>query len=107
MTFLTGQTNEISTINSTTAVLTNDQQYTGSYENVSQFKSITIVISSDVASKISGVTVTFSTDNSGSNSIAQSFTYFGGLAASFDFPVIAKYFKINYTNGSPLKIILL
>ena len=100
MTYLTNTRRIISSNNGSTSVLTSNSSYTGTYENVSEYESITVSINSDVDSENCGVILYFSDDNMGTHKVNNTFTYFSGQPYVQDFAVTGNFFKLVYTNGS-------
>lgn len=90
----------LSSKNTTTTLLTTNQTYVGTYEDVSTYQSITLSIISDVDSLSNGVVITFATDNLGTNSITKKYTHYGGISTVLNIPILGKYFKITYTNNN-------
>lgn len=87
----------ISVGNSTTATLSSNSTFTGFYEDVSDYSSITINIFSNVASASNGLILQFSSD--GTN-LDNSIYYTSDLGGEcFVHPCIAKFFRVVYTNG--------
>ena len=89
----------ISTGNSSTATLAGDAVFTGTGEDVSNYASLSVVYSSDVAAAASGLSMEFSQDNTNWDA-----KLIGDLGAkTFDVHSLrptAKFFRIVYTNGS-------
>lgn len=99
MTFIPSLTAEISTSNSTSSTLTSSQTFTGTSNDVLEYGSISVTSYSNVDSSLSGLSVEFSSD--GSNwDITFKRSCVGGVAFSESFPVMNKYFRVLYTNGS-------
>lgn len=94
----TNQFRQISTGNSTTTTLSGNASFTGSFEDVSDYSSMTCTIYSNVASATSGLVLQFSTDGTNVD-YTQSYT----VPANGDVHVVsafARYFRVIYTNGS-------
>jgi hypothetical protein len=95
----TGSVNVISTANSTTANLANDAVYTGTGEDVSAYNAVTILVDSSHDSATDGMTFQFSSDDSNYSDV-NTYTYTAADGARrFQFPVVAQYFRVVYTNG--------
>lgn len=95
----TGQSNTISTNNSTTSTLTASSNFTGTADDVSEYTTVTIQVDASHDSATDGMTFEFSNDNSNWDDV-YTFTYTASEGARrFQFPVTAQYFRCNYTNG--------
>ena len=91
--------NMISTNNSTTATLGISGNFTGTGDDVSDFSTVTIQLDSSHDSATDGMTFEFSTDDTNwDDSFLFTYTAADG-ARRFTFPVTAKFFRVNYTNG--------
>jgi hypothetical protein len=97
-------TGDISTVNSTTTVLdpAGVNVFTGTGEDVKDYKSIGISIIASHDSATNGLTFQFSSDNTNWDKV-HSFTYTGGTGKFFNMPVESRYFRIVYTNGGTLQ----
>ena len=92
-------TGDISTNNSTVAVLGSGGVFTGTADIVTDYKSIGIIVKASHASATSGMTFQFSPD--GTNwDIVHSFTLSATTGTFYNIPVEAKYFRIVYTNSA-------
>ncbi len=97
-----GVANLIDTNNSTTSTLGIGGTFVGTGTDVSTYTAVTITISTDQDSAASGMKFQFSTDNINWDD-SYDFAYdvsVNGPSRRFQFPVTAKYFRFNYTNGS-------
>lgn len=93
------EANAISTDNSTTTPLGISGNYTGTGEDVSQCATVTVIIDSSHDSATDGMTFEWSPDNTNWDE-AHLFTYTAADGGRhFQLPVVAQYFRINYTNG--------
>lgn len=88
----------ISTNNSTTTPLGVSGTFVGTGDDCQGFSAVTIQLFSDVASATDGMTFEFSTDNTNWDD-SYAFTLAAGEARRFQFPVTARYFRVNFTNG--------
>lgn len=96
---LVDEPNLVSTNNSTSATLGISGNYTGTADDVSDYSAITIQVDSSHDSSAGGMIFEWSTDNSNwDDSYAFTYTAADG-ARRFQFPVTARYFRVNYTNG--------
>lgn len=91
-----GSANYVSTLNSTTTLLTSDNIFTGTSEDVTIFSSVTISIFSDVSGVLE---IQFSSDNSNWDHIV-SVNISGNTSLSKTVQCTSTYFRIKYTNGS-------
>lgn len=97
----TNQFRNISIGNSTSIPLSANSIFTGSWEDVSDYSSIVCTIYSNVGSSTNGKSLQFSSD--GIN-IDNATTYTTPiLGDTHVIPVISRYFRIVYTNGSTLQ----
>ena len=88
----------ISTVNSTSIPLGIDGVFTGVSEDTEFFGVIGIQVFSDKASATNGLSVEFSTD--GINwDVTDTNTVALNTGITYNFPCIAKYFRVVYTNG--------
>lgn len=93
--------NTVSTGNSTTTQLGAGATFTGAWENVLAYSSITVTAITDQVSASNGAVIQFSPD--GSTITRQSFTTVNPVPTyglSFSFNREEKYFRLLYTNGS-------
>lgn len=91
--------NTVSTANSTTTPLTAGATWTGTFEEVSNYASISVLLKSDVASATNGTQIQFSDDGTNVKRTV-AFTYTGGTNGEyFSIPVEAKYMRGRYING--------
>lgn len=92
--------NIISSGNSTTTLLTANQTFTGTWEDVSPYATITVTGLVDQNSAANGAQLQFSND--GSTVLRTAFSTI--VASGFGFPLVipveARYFRIVYTNGT-------
>jgi len=88
----------VSLINTTSIPLTAYQVYNGEYEDISNFTSITILISSDASSIKNGIEITFSTDGI-TEQYKKIYTYTKNQPFVEILTSITKYYKIVYKNG--------
>jgi hypothetical protein len=91
--------NLISSNNSTTSLLGISANFTGTGDDVSGFTSVTITVYADQASAADGMKFQFSTDNSNWDDSYDFTLENAGDTRRFQFPVTARYFRLNYTNG--------
>jgi hypothetical protein len=88
----------ISTNNSTTSLLGIDANFTGTGDDCSGYSSVTITLFADQNGATDGMKFQFSTDNTNWDD-TYSFTMTASETRRFQFPVTARYFRLNYTNG--------
>lgn len=91
--------NVISTDNSTTTPLGISGNYTGTGEDVSQCSTVSIIIDSSHDSATDGMTFEFSTDDTNWDEVHLHTYIAADGSRHFQLPVIAQYFRVNYTNG--------
>lgn len=84
---------------STQATRNANIQYTTDTIDVLEFTSITISVSSDVDSAMSGVSIQFSTDGSDWHE-TDTYTYYADSMKTWTVQRVARYFRVVYTNGS-------
>jgi hypothetical protein len=87
----------VSTDNSTTANLGGAATYTGTWEDCSDYSSITVVASADVAGTLY---VDFSTDNSTADRTVQLSDGTDGSFGIHTLIVVAQYFRVRVINGA-------
>ena len=93
---------KVSTLNSTAGVLDAGLVFTGTGEDVSDFKSIGINVIAPHASATDGMTFQFSSDNVNWDKV-HSFTLSAATATFYNIPVEAQYFRVVFTNGGTLQ----
>lgn len=89
----------VSALNSTSSLLLANQTFTGTSEDVLQYGVINIVVRSDVSSATDGLKFLFSTDNTNFYS-SDDYTILAGKFKTYSLAPVARYFKIQYTNGT-------
>jgi hypothetical protein len=91
--------NFVSEINSSKTALGSSATFTGGWEDVSNYTSITTIVRSNRASAADGIKWQFSTNRSNADNFAFA-TYAAGdtLTNSYTVPVKAKWFRVIYTN---------
>lgn len=89
----------VSTLNSTSTLLTANQTFTGTSEDVLQYGVINVVVRSDVQSATDGLQFLFSTDNVTFYS-SDEYTILAGKFKTYSLAPVARYFKIQYQNGT-------
>ena len=91
----------VSTDNSTITPLVGDANFTGDWEEITNFGVIVISITSDVASATDGLLVEFSSDGTIDGIISDDvFTVAAGAKKTFSFQAAAQFYRVIYTNGS-------
>lgn len=92
----------VSTSNSTAAVLGNGEVFTGTAEDVSNYKSIGISVIASHVSAADGMAFQFSPD--GTNwDIVHSFTLPAATGTFYNIPVEARYFRVVFTNSAVIQ----
>lgn len=99
MTFTTSLRPKISGENSTTTPLTAGSTFTGTSEDVSSYKSISINVKSDADSSDSGLKVQFSPDEVNWD-FQTVYKIFSNIATTETYLVRARYCRVIYINGS-------
>jgi hypothetical protein len=100
-----GSANQIDTNNSSTTQLDpgGTNEFVGTGTDVSQFSSVAVTVHSDEDSALDGMVFEFSMDGTNWD---DKYTFNLEEASSqtrrFQFPVTAKYFRVNYTNGTTI-----
>lgn len=97
-TISSGIESSVSTDNSTSTPLGAGGVYTGTYEDVTNFSSLTAVIETDQATATNGACVQFSDD--ASNLVREACQTLAAGSWFFSLPSDAKYVRIKYTNGA-------
>lgn len=88
----------ISIGNTTSNILLATSNYTGYFEDVSDYSSITTSVYSDVPSSSNGFLFQFSSDGSNVD-VSQSYTAKSGGYLQ-NFPIINRYIRVSYSNGN-------
>lgn len=92
----------LSTVNSTSTVLGGGATFTGTAEDVSKFRSVVVNAYASHASASNGLKLQFSSD--GTNwDIERAFTLAADDGEHYISPVLARYFRVVYTNGATLQ----
>jgi hypothetical protein len=95
----TAPDNFVSTINSTTSPLGSGASFApANGDDCRYYTSVTITLFADQDSATDGMTFEFSTDDTNWDD-SYDFTLSAGTTRRFQFPVTARYFRVNYTNG--------
>lgn len=95
--------NVVSSGNSSTVVLAGGAAFTGTGVECGQYASITVAMDASHDSATNGISMQFSTDNSNWDvAIARSYVA-SDDGASMVVPVLARYFRLVYTNGPTLQ----
>lgn len=94
-----GETNLVSTVNSSSAALLADQSFTGTGEDILAYGTIIVSVYSNVDSATGGLEFQFSTDNTNWFTTDQ-YTYDCNGKKSYTLQRTARYFRVKYTNGS-------
>jgi hypothetical protein len=89
----------VSTNNSTTTPLGISGNFTGTGDDCLGYTSVTVQLFADQDGSTDGMLFQFSTDNSNWDE-SNTFTYTASEGRSFQFPVHARYFRVNFTNGT-------
>ncbi len=90
-----------SVINSTSTNLAGGATFTGTAEDVSEFSTVMVSVYSSHASATDGLSVQFSSN--GTNwDLMDVFTIPATTGKSFSFGVVARYYRLVYTNGATL-----
>jgi hypothetical protein len=97
-----GQKGVISTLNSTSIPLSGNAGWTGTFEDVADFSSISVAFLSNTNSQISGAGIQFSDDGTGivrEIKLTMLGTDNGGEGISSTLPSEAKFFRLFFNNG--------
>jgi len=86
--------------NSSTTPLLADAVYTGESKDILSYNAISVFVTSDVASAISGLEIQYSADGSTNWRTAEEYTILAGAEKWFSPPSFGKYFRVVYTNGA-------
>lgn len=92
----------VSTQNSTTALLGANVVFTGTAESTLNYSAICINVFSNVASASNGVSMQQSQDGTNWDTV-QTITYNAGVNLQVTLPVLAKFYRIVYTNGGTIQ----
>lgn len=96
-----GKKNSVDANNSSVGQLGNGVAFVGDGTDVSQYASVAITVHSDEDSAVDGMAFEFSQDNTNwDDSYAFNLEADSSQTRRFQFPVTAKYFRVNYTNGT-------
>lgn len=90
--------NVVSGGNSTTSTLGSGATFTGSWEEILKYSSISVLINSDQDSAADGLKVEWSADGSTIHS-NDLFSYSAAVGKQYTFGTPARYFRLRYTNG--------
>lgn len=98
----------VSTGNTTTTPLAANQVFTGAWEPVTDYASISLAIATDAGTPMDGARAQFSTTGVADDVIAEQVTTFGssGGQAFFTIAPEASFFRIKYTNGAVAQTVL-
>jgi hypothetical protein len=100
-----GKANKVDANNSSTSQLdpggTND--FVGAATDVSQYSSVAVTVHSDQDSALDGMKFEFSQDGTNWDDVyAFNLEVASSQTRRFQFPVTAKFFRVNYTNGTTI-----
>lgn len=95
-------TGDISTNNSTIATLGSGGVFTGTAEEITNYKSIGVEIIASCASAEDGLSFQFSSDGTNWDNV-HNFTLPAATGKFFNLPVEARYFRIVYTNSAAVQ----
>jgi len=99
MTFIPTAQGFISTNNSSTSTLTSSSTFTGTSDNVTDFATVSVSVITDQNSTDNGLSIQFSSD--GTNwDLKYQYAVTGTRAVNYTLPVVSKFFRVVYTNGS-------
>lgn len=96
---------DVSVGNSTIAALSGGAVFTGVYEECWDFSNITVAVYTDADSAPLGLSIEFSTDGTNWDHKFQH-NIKSGVPQTRSAPVVAKYFRVVYTNGSSAQTFL-
>lgn len=94
-----GMRSKISTANSTTANLTGGQTFTGTFEEILNYGSVSLAVFSSHASAASGLVIEWSMDGSTVHD-TDSFSILASVGKQFTFGASYRYARVKYTNGA-------
>lgn len=92
-------TSRISSANSSTTPLGAGATFTGTYEEVTQYATVSVQVRADVVSGTNGLAVEFSTDGANLDN-DDTFTIPAANGKVFTFGANARYMRVRYTNGA-------
>ncbi len=94
------QSNVVSSLNSTTALLGIGAVFTGAFEDVLEFADVVISIFSNQSSATDGLRLELSSDGVNADEF-DAYTFIGGTGNGKQYSVglTARYFRVRYTNG--------
>ena len=98
MSYIPGISGTVSTVNSSAVTLGVAGVFTGTSENISQYGTVVISVSSNVDSAAGGVSVQFS-PNGTDWTIFKVYSYYSGVTFQESIVIPCKNFRIIYTNG--------
>lgn len=91
--------NNIDANNSSTATLAGSAAFTGTSTDMLGYSQVTVMVYADVASATNGLSIQFSNDNTNWD-IAHTYTVAASTTQHVTIPVLSRYFRVVYTNGS-------
>lgn len=99
---LIGVANKISTTNSTATPLAANGVFTGTFEDVSGYATVSVLVKSNVASAANGLLLEWSSDGTNVDD-TDNFSLMAGGGKYFSFPAEGKFLRVSYTNGSTIQ----
>lgn len=97
--FLAQKRTDISTQNSTTATLGAGGTYAGTFEDISGYATVSILIKSSHASATNGLILELSADGTTAHS-SDTYTLSANTGKVYSVPAYGKYFRVRYVNGA-------
>lgn len=94
----TAEQDFVSTNNSSTATLGSDGVFTGTAEDIRDYRAITVNVISNVASATNGLSLQWSSDNTNWDH-SETYTVAAATGFSVQASCRARYFRVVYTNG--------
>jgi hypothetical protein len=89
----------VSTVNSTTANLGIGATFTGTFEEITDYSTLSVIIFANQASATDGFKLQFSSDGTNVD-FQEVYTIAANVGAHFRFPTNARYFRVQYINGA-------
>ncbi len=96
------QPNLISTANSSTATLGSGATFTGTFEDVSAFADVSVIVFADVASAANGLKIEWSSDGTNIDE-DDLFTIAAGTGRRYGFGIMSRYVRVRYVNGGTIQ----
>ncbi len=91
--------NRLSVINSTSSALSNDETFTGVFEECLGWSTISVIVKSDQDSTVNGLIIEYSSDGTNIDD-SISFTILADTGKTYTFGTKSRFYRIRYTNNT-------